>query len=206
MHLIRLRAAAAHTSRRLPRSQRSPARLTGSFSGFGTSSGSVRPELPPIRPASSSPPKPVNARSKPNASRSPNSSASASRSQPAFKASFVVGDHISAFLSLIHSGQLDSRYTCHLELPRRQQSTVPGDDPVLAVDQDRIGEPELANGSRDLSDLLLAVSPCVPRICERTLPAADGFTRRPARIRTQPLGRRGGFPRLQRNRHHQAAK
>ena len=41
---------------------------------------------------------------------------------------------------------------------------MPGNDAVVAVGQDRVGEAELADRRRDLRHLLVTVRPCIPRI------------------------------------------
>ena len=46
---------------------------------------------------------------------------------------------------------------------------MPGDDAVVAVDQDRVGEAELADRGGDLRHLLVAVRPGVPGV------GAEGF-------------------------------
>jgi hypothetical protein len=47
---------------------------------------------------------------------------------------------------------------------RREDAAMPGDDPVVAVEQDRVGEPELADAAGDLGDLRLGMRPRVPGI------------------------------------------
>ena len=42
-------------------------------------------------------------------------------------------------------------------LAGRQHAAMPGDDPVLVVDQDRVRKAELAGASGDLRDLRIAV-------------------------------------------------
>src|SRR6266404_5345866 len=60
--------------------------------------------------------------------------------------------------------ELDARHGVHTELARRQYPTVPGQDAVVAVAQDRIGETELPDAPGDLRDLRLRVRPRVARV------------------------------------------
>jgi hypothetical protein len=60
--------------------------------------------------------------------------------------------------------ELDPRHLHHVQFARREDAAMPGDDPVVAVDQDRVGEPELADAAGDLRDLRLGMRPRVPGI------------------------------------------
>jgi hypothetical protein len=71
----------------------------------------------------------------------------------------VVGNDVCPLLRLAQTGKLDDRYGCHPELPCRQQPPVAGYDAVLAVDQDRVGEAELADRRGNLRDLRVRVRP-----------------------------------------------
>ena len=69
----------------------------------------------------------------------------------------VVGEHQRPLLRRGEMGELDHRHLRQPELARRQQPAVPGDDAVLAVDQHRVGEAELADRAGDQRHLRLAV-------------------------------------------------
>jgi hypothetical protein len=43
--------------------------------------------------------------------------------------------------------ELDARHLDHAELARHQHAAMPGYDPVLAVDQNRVGEPEFPDAA-----------------------------------------------------------
>jgi hypothetical protein len=60
--------------------------------------------------------------------------------------------------------EFDDRHRGEPELPRRQHPAVPGDGAVRAVDQRRIGEAELADGTGDQRNLRLAVGAGVPSV------------------------------------------
>jgi hypothetical protein len=49
------------------------------------------------------------------------------------------------------------------EFPRRLDAPVPSQDPVLAIDQHRVGEPEAPDALCDLSDLLARMGSNVAR-------------------------------------------
>ena len=65
----------------------------------------------------------------------------------------VVGDDLGSLLRFAQAGKLDHRHLAHPELAGRQHPAVAGDDAVLAIDQDRVGPAELADGGRDLRHL-----------------------------------------------------
>ena len=82
----------------------------------------------------------------------------------------VVGDPQRPLLRLGEVRQRDRRHLGHAERLRRQQPAVPGDDRALGVDQDRIGEAELADRGGDLLDLPLRMGAGVARVGDQ---AAD---------------------------------
>ena len=153
--------ASPHSRRWLPRTQRSPGRLTGSSGGSGTSSSAsslaVSPSAIASSRSSSVASKPIRSRSK----RSSRSQASSSRQQrlaPArLQGELVVGDQVRPLLRLAEVLEPDHRHLGEPELARREQPAVAGQDPGVLVDQDRVGPAELDHRGRDLIDLRLAV-------------------------------------------------
>ena len=84
----------------------------------------------------------------------------------------VLGQDEGALLPLGQVGQFDHRQIRHVELARREDATVPGDDAALAVDQDRVVEAELPDAGRDLGDLFLAVRARIAGIGDQRLDRA----------------------------------
>ena len=136
------------SSRCLPRSQTSPARLTGSAGSLGNIVGIGEARIADGRAGRrvSSSPKPVSDRSKPSACQVAELERQQLRVPAGVQRQLVVGDDVGALLRLAQPGKLDDRHVCHAELAGRQQPPVSGDDAVLAVDQDRVGPAELADG------------------------------------------------------------
>ena len=66
----------------------------------------------------------------------------------------VVGDDKRPPLRLGQMIKRDDRHLGHAEALRGQEPAVPGDDDVIAADQDRVDEAELRDRSCDLGDLL----------------------------------------------------
>lgn len=84
-----------------------------------------------------------------------------SSSQPAL---FIVSEDIGSLLLRTHMINANAGNRCEAKKPRRFGPTMAGENHTLPVDNDRIGEAELADAFRDLPDLLLRVSSRVPRI------------------------------------------
>jgi hypothetical protein len=53
--------------------------------------------------------------------------------------------------------------SCHAELPRRLDAPMPGQDPVFAVNQHRIGEAKTSDAFGDLPDLLARMGSGIAR-------------------------------------------
>ena len=66
----------------------------------------------------------------------------------------VVGEHVGALLRRASCFEANAGHFCHAEQLRRLDPAVAGEDRVLAVDQDRVGEAELLDAVGDLPDLL----------------------------------------------------
>jgi hypothetical protein len=66
----------------------------------------------------------------------------------------IVRQHVGALLCGRHVLDAQARNSLHPELARRLNAAVASQDPVLAVDQYRIGETEAANAFGNLADLL----------------------------------------------------
>ena len=43
--------------------------------------------------------------------------------------------------------ELDARHLDHVQFARREHAAMPGDDPVVAVEQDRVGETEFPDAA-----------------------------------------------------------
>ena len=65
----------------------------------------------------------------------------------------VVGDDVGALLRFREPGELDDGHFGEPELACREQPAVAGDDAVVAIDQDRVGPAELADRGGDLGHL-----------------------------------------------------
>ena len=69
----------------------------------------------------------------------------------------VVGDDVGLLLGLAQAGEFDHRHLRQAELPGCEQPAVSGDDAIVAVDEDRVGETEGANGGSNLRHLRVGV-------------------------------------------------
>jgi hypothetical protein len=76
----------------------------------------------------------------------------------------VVGNHIGAHLRRRHVHKPPARHRLHLEELGRLQPSMTGENVVVSVDQDRIGETVLADARGDLAALLARVRTGVPGI------------------------------------------
>jgi GAF domain-containing protein len=65
--------------------------------------------------------------------------------------------------------ELDARHLDQAQLAGRGHAAMPGDDPVVAVEQNRVGETELADAAGDLRDLRLGMRPRVAGIGDQRL-------------------------------------
>ena len=145
-------------SRWLPSSQRSPGTLTGCSGTSGTSSGSVRPGVPRLVSASDLQLAEAGQRQvEAEALQLAELEAEQLVVPAGVQRQLVVGNDQRPLLRLAQAGKLDDRHRRHAELPRRQQPPVPGDDAVVAVDQDRVGPAELADRGGDLRHLRVRV-------------------------------------------------
>ena len=88
----------------------------------------------------------------------------------------VVGDPERPPLRLREMRQHDRRHLGQADRLRRQQPAVAGDDPALGIDQDRVGEAELADRGGDLLELPLRVGAGVARVGNEAAdrPVGDG--------------------------------
>ena len=84
----------------------------------------------------------------------------------------VVGDPQRALLRLREVRQHDRRHLGHPRRLGRQQPAMPGDDPALGIDQDRVGEAERPDRGGDLLDLPLGMGARVARIGDEASPPA----------------------------------
>jgi hypothetical protein len=62
----------------------------------------------------------------------------------------------------VRCGQFDDRHIVQIQLARRGESAVTGDDAVVAIDQDRVGPPVLDDAGGDLGHLLGGVGTRIP--------------------------------------------
>jgi hypothetical protein len=69
----------------------------------------------------------------------------------------VVGENERPLSRRAEIGELNCRHLGQPQLPRRQPPAMPGDYAVLAVDEHRVGEAELADRAGDQRHLRLAV-------------------------------------------------
>ena len=69
----------------------------------------------------------------------------------------IVRQHIGAALGRRQMAELDGWHLGQAELTRGEQPAVAGNDAAVAIDQDRVGKAELADGRGDLGDLRLEV-------------------------------------------------
>ena len=76
----------------------------------------------------------------------------------------VVGQNVRPLLRLGEVAELDDRHRGEAELARCQHPAVAGDDAVLAIDQNRVGEAELADRAGDQRHLRFAVGARVTSI------------------------------------------
>ena len=153
--------ASPHSSRWLPRTQRSPGLLTGSSGGSGTSSSASSLAVSPSAIASS--------RSSSGGVEADQVEVEALVPQPSqllrqqrvvpagLQGELVVGDQVRPLLRLAEVLEADHRHLGEPELARREQPAVASQDPGVLVDQDRVGPAELDHRGRDLIDLRLAV-------------------------------------------------
>ena len=174
--------ASPHSSRWLPRTQRSPGRLTGSSGGSGTSSSASSLAASPSASASSRSSsvasKPTRSRSKRSSRSQASSSASSASSQPACRASWLSAIRVGPLLRLAQVLEPDHRHLGEPELAGREQPAVAGEDAGVLVDQDRVGPAELDHRAP-------RSGPPAPRCacagCARTGAAGRSATARSAR-------------------------
>ena len=81
------------------------------------------------------------------------------RRAPGIEGQFVVGQHIGPFLIRRHGLQANTGDSLHTKELCRLDTAMAGEDPVLIVDQDRIGEAEGLDTLGDLADLLSGMGP-----------------------------------------------
>src|SRR5205823_2004862 len=74
----------------------------------------------------------------------------------------IVGQDVSAFLCIGEMAQYDDWHLLQLELARRQQPRMAGDDAILCVHQDWIRKPKFGNAVRNLPDLVVGVGTSIP--------------------------------------------
>ena len=65
--------------------------------------------------------------------------------------------------------ELDARHLDQAQLAGREHAAMPGDDPVVAVEQNRVGETEFPDAAGDLRDLVLGMRPRVAGIGDQRL-------------------------------------
>jgi hypothetical protein len=103
----------------------------------------------------------------------------------------VVGEHQGALLRRREVREFNDRHLLEPEPACCGQPPVPGDDAVVTIDQDRVGEAELRDGSGDLGDLRLAVRARVARVGDQRLDLAvlDGKRVQGRSPKAKPAGR-----------------
>ncbi len=75
----------------------------------------------------------------------------------------VVGQRVGSALCRIEAGKAKNRHVLQAEQFRRIEAAMSGDDPVVAVDEDRIGEAESGDAAGNLPDLFFGVGAGVAR-------------------------------------------
>ena len=93
---------------------------------------------------------------------------------PRAKRELVVGKAQRALLRVGQVRQRDRRHRAQPDQLCSEEPPVPGDDPAVAVDQDRIGKPERPDRAGDLLDLLLRVGPRIAWIWDQARRGAVG--------------------------------
>ena len=84
----------------------------------------------------------------------------------------VVGDHIGTLLCGAQVAQFNDRDFGQFQLPGSGQPSMPGDDAVVAVHQDRIRPAKLHDAGRDLGDLRRRMRARIARIGQQGVDGA----------------------------------